>query len=705
MPQDENRMMQAAQLAAMMAQGMQQTRQPEPRQEAEAAPGAGSAAGQQISAGEPAAGRTENPMVQMLQSLTGQPGGQTGQPEGTYFTAAAEPAIGEDEVRRANDLLQKYKAGKAALDRRIVDNELWFRMGHWKNYKNKMMEDKPKPSSGWLFNSIANKHADAMDNYPEPNVLPRAADDEQTAKVLSKILPTVLEQCDYETAYSDTWWRKLKTGTGVKGVFWDPMLRGGLGDISIRSVNVLMLYWEPGVEDIQDSPNLFSLSLANNDRLEGQYPQLKGHTGSSLDVAKYIHDDSVDTSDKSVVVDWYYKKALPGGQTVLHYCKFCNGVVLYASENDPAMADRGFYDHGKYPFVFDPLFREEDSPAGFGYIDVMKDTQTAIDEMNHAMDENVKLAAKQRYVLSDTAGVNEEELADFGRDIVHVAGRLSDDSFRPLQVSGLQGNLITYRDDRVSELKEISGNRDVSQGGTTSGLTAASAIAALQEAGSKLSRDMLKSAYRAFAKECYLVIELMRQFYDEQRVYRITGESGGTEYVPFSNAALQAQPGGMVGGVQLGDHEPVFDITVTAAKKSTFSRLSQNETAKECYQLGFFAPANADAAMAALDMMDFEGIEKVRERVSQNGTLYQQLQQMAQQLQKMAAIIDSQNGTNVAAAASAAGQAAGAAGGGSGGSTGAKTRTNSLGGAVGGSDNSLSTQAARRAMDVNNPNK
>ena len=705
MPQDENRMMQAAQLAAMMAQGMQQTRQPEPRQEAEAAPGAGSAAGQQISAGEPAAGRTENPMVQMLQSLTGQPGGQTGQPEGTYFTAAAEPAIGEDEVRRANDLLQKYKAGKAALDRRIVDNELWFRMGHWKNYKNKMMEDKPKPSSGWLFNSIANKHADAMDNYPEPNVLPRAADDEQTAKVLSKILPTVLEQCDYETAYSDTWWRKLKTGTGVKGVFWDPMLRGGLGDISIRSVNVLMLYWEPGVEDIQDSPNLFSLSLANNDRLEGQYPQLKGHTGSSLDVAKYIHDDSVDTSDKSVVVDWYYKKALPGGQTVLHYCKFCNGVVLYASENDPAMADRGFYDHGKYPFVFDPLFREEDSPAGFGYIDVMKDTQTAIDEMNHAMDENVKLAAKQRYVLSDTAGVNEEELADFGRDIVHVAGRLSDDSFRPLQVSGLQGNLITYRDDRVSELKEISGNRDVSQGGTTSDLTAASAIAALQEAGSKLSRDMLKSAYRAFAKECYLVIELMRQFYDEQRVYRITGESGGTEYVPFSNAALQAQPGGMVGGVQLGDHEPVFDITVTAAKKSTFSRLSQNETAKECYQLGFFAPANADAALAALDMMDFEGIEKVRERVSQNGTLYQQLQQMAQQLQKMAAIIDSQNGTNVAAAASAAGQAAGAAGGGSGGSTGAKTRTNSLGGAVGGSDNSLSTQAARRAMDVNNPNK
>jgi len=613
--------------------------------------------------------------------------------------------VGAAEVAAATQTLQRYKAGKAALDRRLVDNELWFRMGHWKNYQNPMMPGKAQPSSGWLFNSIANKHADAMDNYPEPNVLPRAADDEATARALSSVLPVVLEQADYEQVYSDCWWRKLKQGTGVTGVFWDPAARGGVGDIAVRAMNLLMLYWEPGVADIQDSPDFFSLSLEDTAQLTARYPQLAGHTAGVLDVPRYIHEDGADTASRSVVVDWYYKRPDESGRMVLHYCKFCNGVVLYASQNDPALAQRGLYDHGQYPFVFDPLFMEEDSPAGFGYIDVMKDCQTAIDQMNHAMDENVLLSARQRYVLSDTAGVNEEELADLSRDIVHVVGRLTDDNFRPLQVSGLQGNLITYRDDRVSELKEISGNRDVSQGGTTSGLTAASAIAALQEAGSKLSRDMLKSAYRAFAKECYLVIELMRQFYDEQRVYRITGESGGTEYVPFSNAALQAQPGGMVGGVQLGDHEPVFDITVTAAKKSTFSRLSQNETAKECYQLGFFAPANADAALAALDMMDFEGIEKVRERVSQNGTLYQQLQQMAQQLQKMAAIIDQQNGTNVSAAASAAGQAAAGSGGGSGGKTAAASTLNSLGGVVGDNSTSLSSQAAKRAMDVNNPNK
>ena len=550
--------------------------------------------------------------------------------------------IGTEQVAKATALLQRYKTGKAALDKRIVDNELWFRMQHWANYQNEMMEGKPKPSSGWLFNSIANKHADAMDNYPEPNVLPRAADDEQTAKVLSKILPVLLEQAEYEQVYSDTWWRKLKQGTGVKGIFWDPGLRNGVGDISIKSMDLLMMYWEPGVMDIQDSPHLFSLAVADNEQLKAQYPQLEGHTGSTLEVAKYIHDQSIDTSDKSVVVDWYYKKARENGPPLLHYCKFCNGVVLYASENDPALAERGFYDHGRYPFVFDPLFMEEDSPAGFGYIDVMKECQTAIDRMNHAMDENVLLSARQRYVLSDTAGVNEEELTDLSRDIIHVAGRLNDDSFRPMQTAGLQGNSLSYRNSRIEELKEISGNRDMTQGGTAGGVTAASAIAALQEAGSKLSRDMLKSAYRAFAKECYLIIELMRQFYDEERIFRITGKGGESEFVRFSGEVLRARPAKVVGGVELGSREPVFDIVVSAEKKSTFSRLSQNETAKECYQLGFFAPANADAALAALEMMDFEGIEKVRQRVRQNGTLARQLAQMQAQMARLTGLLEAQ---------------------------------------------------------------
>ncbi len=551
------------------------------------------------------------------------------------------PPIGAQQVAQATQILQKYRNGKASLDRRIVDNELWFKMAHWKQYKNRLMDGKEQPASGWLFNSIANKHADAMDNYPEPTVLPRSADDEETARQLSTILPALLDHCDYEQVYSDTWWYKLKQGTGVKGIFWDQSQHDGLGDIVIRRMDLLMLFWAPGVMDIQDSPHFFSLSLEDNESLLAKWPQLKGHTGQTVDVAMYIHDDGIDTSDKSVVVDWYYKVQREG-KTVLHYCKFCNDVVLYASENDPLLRDVGYYDHGKYPFVFDRLFMEEDTPAGFGYIDVMKDCQTAIDQMNHVMQENAILASKPRYFLADNTGVNEGELADFSRDVVHFTGRLGDDNFRQQSVRPLDASSLTYLNNRIAELKETSGNRDFSQGGVSSGVTAASAIAALQEAGNKLSRDMLKSAYRSFVKECYFCIELMRQFYDTPRCFRITGEGGAVTFTQFSGQSLRPRPLGMAFGMDLGLRSPEFDIRVAAAKKSTFSRLSQNEMAQQLYRMGMFAPENAVQALACLEMMDFDGIEKVRGRIRENAAAVQR-QAMAQAMQ-LAAVQNAMEG-------------------------------------------------------------
>ena len=262
--------------------------------------------------------------------------------------------------------MQKYKAGKAALDKRLVDNELWFRMGHWKNYQNPMMEGKPQPSSGWLFNSIANKHADAMDNYPAPNVLPRAADDEQTARVLSSVLPVVLEQADYEQVYSDTWWRKLKQGTGVKGIFWDPEQRGGVGEIAIQPMNLLMLYWEPGVDGYPGIAPLFLPEPGRHEPAE----EPAGPSWRATAPARWKCPTTSTTAgwtpaDKSVVVDWYYKKPdAEGPPVLLHYCKFCNGVVLYASENDPALRRTGLLRPRPVSLRVRPAVRGGGQPGG-----------------------------------------------------------------------------------------------------------------------------------------------------------------------------------------------------------------------------------------------------------------------------------------------------------------------------------------------------
>ena len=554
--------------------------------------------------------------------------------------------IGRDQIQKAEQIRQKYKDGKKSLEQRIIENERWYKLRHWECMQDK--KEDVQPASAWLFNCIANKHADAMDNFPSPNILPREEGDRAEAQMLTSIIPVVLDQCDFEQVYSDVWNYKLKSGTGVYGIFWDKSKLNGLGDITIRKIDLVNLFWESGITDIQKSRNVFHVELCDNDILEASYPQLAGKLGnSSVDLSSYVYDDTVDTSEKSAVVDWYYKKN-QNGRTVLHYCKYVGNEVLFSTENDPDFAESGWYDHGEYPFVFDTLYQVEGTPAGFGYIDIGKDAQAYIDRGNQAIMENTLANARPRYFVRIDGGISEEEYADTTKPFVHTNENLGQDSILPIQGKPLNSIYVQVINNKIDELKETTGNRDISTGGTTSGVTAASAIAAMQEAGSKLSRDNNKASYRSFRKICLMVIELIRQFYDLPRCFRIMGENGAAKYVQYSNAGIKPQMQGIEMGVDMGYRLPLFDIEVTAQKASPYSKMSQNEMALQFFGAGFFNPQLADQALACIDMMDFDRKDFIMQKIAQNGGMYQQMLAMQQQMFMLAQMVDAERGSHIA---------------------------------------------------------
>ncbi len=598
--------------------------------------------------------------------------------------------IGKEQVNKARETLEKYKRGKKALENKIVKNEKWWKMRHWEMMQTEETKEDPKPASGWLFNTIISKHADYMDAYPSSDILPREAGDVEEAKRLTSIIPVVMEQNGYKNVYSDESYYKLKNGTGVYGIFWDKSKLNGLGDITIKSMDILSLFWEPGVKNIQDSQNMFSVELVNTDVLKAQYPDaapnISGDAGAAT-VTKYTFDDNIDTSGKSTVIDWYYHKLVNGKKT-LQYVKFTGDVVLYATENDteiptaerqqavtdemgnPAtdetgnpitetidvptgqsMAERGLYDHGKYPFVFDVLFPEAGLPVGLGFIDVCKNAQASIDIYNNCFEKNVQYVATPRYLVSSTGGLHEEEFKDPNNLIVHTDSRLGEDSYAPIQTpTFINGNYISLLDQKVTEMKETAGNRDTTTGGTQSGVTAASAIAAIQESAGKTSRDQIAGSYEAHKQVVDFVIELIRQFYNMPRQFRIIGDRGEKEFMSYENSNLQAENLGNEYGIDMGYRLPVFDIEVKAEKESAYTRLSQNELAIQFYNLGFFNPQQSDQALACIDMMDFKGKEQVTDKIQSNGEMYQQMLQMMKQMQQMAQMVDKLSGgqTNMA---------------------------------------------------------
>ena len=568
--------------------------------------------------------------------------------------AQMKPKISTEEVRKASEILRKYKEGKARLEQKIIANEEFWKLRQW-NYMNDGKDDF-KPSTAWLWSCIQSRYSDAMDSYPTCNFQPRQQDDKAEAQKLSSIVPIILEQNRYEDVYSDIVWYTLKHGGSVQGVFWDGSKHNGIGDIAIKKIDFINFFWESGITDIQESQNIFNTELVSNSILEQRYPQCIGKLGTkSVTLAKYLYDDKVDTSDKSVVVDWYYHTYVNGKKT-LQYVKYVNDIVLYATENeivgkekvtvDPQtgipltipleepLAKRGLYDHALYPFVTMALYPVEGSICGYGLTDIGRDTQLQIDQLNKAITDNALEGATPRFFIRDDGTINVKEYEDKTKKLVKVEGNIGEENIRPIDTKGLDSIYVNFLNQKIDELKYVTSNQDVNNGAAPSGITAASAIAALQESQGKNARSSNKAFHRAFRDVCYQIVELIRQFYTIPRTFRIMPDGMTQEqFVQYSNQGLAPQQQTTM-GADMGLRIPEFDIDVTSEKANPYKKMEINEMALSFFNAGFFNPQMTDQALACLNMMDFTKKDEVMRKIQENGTLQELLlmyQQMALQ--------------------------------------------------------------------------
>ncbi len=545
------------------------------------------------------------------------------------------------KAREGLAILQRYFAGASELDRRVQENEEFWRSRYWSviNKKGANTQDRPEPVSQHLINIILNKHADLMDNYPKPNFLPREQADEQESRKLTDVVPLILDENDYRTNYSEAGWAKLKHGFSIKGVFWDHEKEHGLGNMDLPCLDKLRVYWQPGILDIQDSRNLFILNMEDDDALREQYPGIRIDGDKAVTPLEYAgqatQGDPI--APQTLVVDWYYKRRKPDGNMAVHMIKLVGAEVVYASEDDPDVGEAGLYDDGMYPLIIDVLFPEAGTCHGFGFVDIARNPQMYIDKLDQLIIENALMAGRKRWFTKSNSSINMEQFRDWSNPFVTVTGQLDEQNLREIDVKPLDPFISAHRQGKIAELKETTSNDVFNSGTGGKGVTAASAIYALQEAGNKVSRDMIGMTYNTYRKEMTMVISRVRQFYNVPRPFRIDRPDGSSEYTSFDNSGLQPQPyPAMYPGEEPKYRNPEFDIKVSAEKSSPYSSMVENERATALFGAGFFNPQMAESALIALEMMQFEGKEKIAELIRQNSAMYQQMMQMQQALVKMA---------------------------------------------------------------------
>lgn len=268
------------------------------------------------------------------------------------------------------------------------------------------------------------------------------------------------------------------------------------------------------------------------------------------------------------------------------------GGVLLSSHED-------VYSHGKYPFVLDPLFPQEGYPGcGYGYVDLCRDAQNVVDILSSCFVKNALVCATPRWFVRTDGAVDEKEYADFTKPFVHVRGRMDEESIRPISQEGLPQVYVDLLQMKIDEIKEVAGNRDVNNGATNRNVTAAAAIAALQEAGNNLSKDMIAGSYRAVARVAELVLALLRQFYQQERSFRVLGEDGNGRYFRLSSQMLP--------------QEGQVDISVEAQKENRYDRQEFNQLVLELYKLGAFRGENREESLRLVEALDIRGKGRLR---------------------------------------------------------------------------------------------
>lgn len=516
--------------------------------------------------------------------------------------------IKHEFIEKALSMYEVYKSDKQKLNERICENERWYRKWHEVNSGEFNGDNHFLTSAtAYVFSAIEHKYADAIDNFPRPRILEREPQDTKTAELLSRILPVQLDISHFKKCYKQSWRKKLKYGTAVYGIFYN----GASGEIEIKSLNVLGIYCDMNLPDVQESQFLFITQAFDNEVLRMQYPQFA--TLFEGDAAVDTYSGRAVVRDRTEVIDCYYKK--PDGS--VHLIKFVKGNVIEASE-DTEGYEKGLYAHGKYPVVFDVLYQCADSPFGYGVVDVIRNPQMYIDRLDGIILKNAALAGKQRWLVKDKGAINEEEFKDWSKDIIHVDGSLDESHIKPFQAHSISEFVLQHRLEKISELKEVIGNRDFQQGSTSGGVTAASAISTLQQSGEKLSRAMIDDSFDAYAELITICIELIREFYTEERIYRITNEVGNVEFVEFSNKYLTRinyQHDALGFPISAEYHKAEFDLEIIPERQSPASRESNNQLVLELWKNGLFSNATPDTAIMVLESMNFDGKERILERL------------------------------------------------------------------------------------------
>lgn len=469
------------------------------------------------------------------------------------------------------------------------------------------------------FNCIV---ADQMDNMPEAQLSPERADLIEVVDDMNDAVRYIFAHNKYEELHRKRVEDFVGVGTAITQTCWDHTMDGGKGNIALIRWPVEAFLWDPLYEDIQDARACIKVSWHPLSWYAAHYPEqaqyIQNENGSYENVgmtesqaAKYGQDEEL----AMLMEYWYRRFDAEKNKYTINVAYFAGGALLEHAEN--------VFEHGMYPFVLDVFSRCEGMPVGPGQVDEMAPTMRYINRYMSYIDTNLRMSSKGRLLLRRGSNIDKEALANWETDIIE-GDRVAPEDVHWLQNQPFTGMVVQQLLQLQSDIKQDSGQNQMTRGETAGGVTAASAISALQEAGGKITRLRTAVLNHGYARIVEQVMWLMHQFYDKNRKLMISGR----------NVEIDASPAHLFGKGKGAYPAPAYFVQVQVSRRNPLRVQAQNDLFLQAYSMS--AQSGANFPLTTLfQLLNVDGKDKILPVLQQNDQTTQLIQSLQQQIEQL----------------------------------------------------------------------
>ena len=398
-------------------------------------------------------------------------------------------------------------------------------------FKNESRPDyKSNQVSNLVFSTIEAIRPIMTDNNPKFIAVPTSPEGQEFSTDVQMALDFEWEREKLATKLPAQLIPMLVYGTAVWFVQWNGK-EGEYGNINIKPIDPFNIFPDPLAENIDNSEYIVYATYKNANQLKQMFPnKASAIEGSRINMSELVanRDENDSQEENQVLVlemwcrDWTTMDENVKDEQVLKYPK--GRVITCLPELGIILDDKkNPYKDGKFPFV---LMKNYDVPFkfwGVGEVEQILSPQIYINELTNQIIDNAKSTANMQWIIDKNSGIGQGKLTNRPGLVIrkNPGSEVRRDTPPPMP---------TYVRETIdvmkADIQDISGVLDSLKGEKQTGVVAASAILALQEASQSRIRLKIKIMESNLTELANMVYSRMQQFWKLDRWVRVTDIEG-----------------------------------------------------------------------------------------------------------------------------------------------------------------------------------